>query len=220
MYNSEIQNVFFTSDLHYGSKNIISYCNRPFSVVEEMNEALITNYNSKVTKSSDIVYLLGDLIWGHGNYENVLNKLNGQKHLILGNHDNEQCYRKCLKNGLLQSISHVKTINVDNQHIFMSHYPHRSWNMQFYGSYMLHGHSHFTLPEYGKSMDVGVDNPLCNYGPISFTEVKNYFGDRENLYNIEARDDYSIYRTNFEKYFTEKYKERINKEANYLESVL
>ena len=54
--------IFFTSDLHFGHKNIIRFDNRPFSTVEEMDEALIRNWNAKVS-DEDTVYVLGDISW-------------------------------------------------------------------------------------------------------------------------------------------------------------
>lgn len=49
--------MFFTSDLHLGHRNIIRLCNRPFATIEEMDEALIRNWNAKVT-NGDTIYIL------------------------------------------------------------------------------------------------------------------------------------------------------------------
>ena len=42
--------VFFTSDTHFKHANIIKFCERPFGSIEEMNEALIANWNRVVGK--------------------------------------------------------------------------------------------------------------------------------------------------------------------------
>jgi len=178
MYKStDNQKVFFTADLHVGSKNIIGYCNRPYTSVEEMDEALITNWNSTV-RTKDIIFILGDVIWGTQNYSTVMSKLNGQKHLILGNHDNKQVYKKLMIDGVIQSMNQVKGITIDNNYIWMSHYCHRTWNGSHRGSFHLFGHSHSTLKTTNRSMDVGVDN--CNYKPISYDEVYELLKDRTN----------------------------------------
>ena len=53
-----MSNIFVTSDPHFYHDNIIKYCNRPFSNVDEMNLTLIRNWNSKVTPEDD-VYVIG-----------------------------------------------------------------------------------------------------------------------------------------------------------------
>jgi calcineurin-like phosphoesterase family protein len=80
--------VYFTSDLHLGHESVIRMQNRPFENAEEMNEALIKNYNSVVHKD-DTVYILGDIAHRIGvTYANeLISRLNGKKYLIKGNHD-------------------------------------------------------------------------------------------------------------------------------------
>ena len=138
-YNSNEHNIFFTADTHFYSKNIIKHCNRPFSSVEEMDEILIQNWNNKVS-NSDHIYILGDLIWGTENYRTYISRLNGQKHLILGNHDTQQVYKKLLIDGLIQEIKQVKGITIDSNYIWLSHYCHRTWNASFHNSFHLFGH--------------------------------------------------------------------------------
>lgn len=77
--------IWVTSDTHFNHYNIINYCDRPFKTTDEMNSALIENWNS-VVKDGDIVYHLGD-VYMTGTAD-LLKGLNGRKRLILGNHDN------------------------------------------------------------------------------------------------------------------------------------
>lgn len=79
---------FFTSDLHFGHANVINFCQRPYSSVKEMNEAIINQWNSQITAKDD-VYVLGDVGINKKTAldSNLISKLNGKKHLILGNHD-------------------------------------------------------------------------------------------------------------------------------------
>lgn len=81
---------YFTSDLHFSHKNIAKFCPqfRPFDNVEQMDEFLIRTWNETVTPE-DTVYNLGDFSFAHDHkqIERVLSRLNGQHHLIYGNHD-------------------------------------------------------------------------------------------------------------------------------------
>lgn len=82
-------NTWITSDLHFFHKNIINFCNRPFNSVDEMNEKLIDEWNSKV-KEDDWIYHLGDFAFcGHNKVLDLFSKLNGNILLIEGNHDAE-----------------------------------------------------------------------------------------------------------------------------------
>lgn len=82
-----MHNTWFTSDTHFGHSKILEYEKeaRPFDSVEEMNEAIIDNWNSLV-RPVDTVYHLGDFCFGR-RYIEIAARLNGRKNLILGNHD-------------------------------------------------------------------------------------------------------------------------------------
>ena len=79
--------IYFIADTHFNHANIIEYCNRPFKNTHEMNEYIMQKWNS-VVKKDDIVYHLGDV--GFGSLEEVkslVERLNGTKILLRGNHD-------------------------------------------------------------------------------------------------------------------------------------
>lgn len=83
--------IYFISDLHFFHQAIIGYCNRPFSNADEMAKAIIKSWN-KVVKKNDIVWVLGDIaMCGKSKFDNLKSlvaALNGDKRLIMGNHDN------------------------------------------------------------------------------------------------------------------------------------
>ena len=87
--------VFLTADSHFGHENIIRFCNRPFTNVQEMDDMLVKFWNETVSKN-DLVIHLGDFALGNKEYiENMVSRLNGRKMLVMGNHDtyNPQFYR-------------------------------------------------------------------------------------------------------------------------------
>ena len=75
---------FVTSDTHFGHSKIIDFCQRPFSSEEEMNKAMVANWNSVVTDKDTVIHI-GDVGWRSTLY--WAKQLNGKKILILGNHD-------------------------------------------------------------------------------------------------------------------------------------
>ena len=81
--------VYFTSDHHFGHRNVIEFCGRPFVNCEDMQESLIERHN-EVVKPGDLVYILGDMFWRSTSKEeatDILNRMNGQKYYVWGNHE-------------------------------------------------------------------------------------------------------------------------------------
>ena len=129
-----------------------------------MNEAMIERWNSAVGKQ-DIVYHLGDFAFSR-TPENFFNRLNGNKHLILGNHDRGQTLK-------LPWVwqKHMFELKIDKQPIVLCHYAMRTWNRSHYGAVQLYGHSHGQLPGTSQSLDVGVD--CWNYTPVIFDVIRS-----------------------------------------------
>ena len=164
-------NIWFSSDHHLYHNNILKYSNRSFDKDQEMADCFIENHNSLV-KPKDTVYWLGDFAWNlrEDSLEKLINKFNGKKHFILGNHDKPSFYNSLCKKRLFESVNQTLGISINDKYIWLSHYPHRSWNKSFHGSYHLHGHCHGSVFPFGLSFDVGVD--CWDYKPISFDQVE------------------------------------------------
>jgi len=164
---------FFTADTHFDHANIIKYCNRPFSSLDEMNQTIINNWNS-VVKSEDVVYFLGDFAFHRADY--FVKILNGHKILIIGSHDKE--IRPLYRPWAFEEATPMKEINIEGQSVTMCHYAMRRWPRSHYGAWHLYGHSHGNLPPIGKSWDVGVDNN--SFTPLSWQEIVTLMKSRPN----------------------------------------
>ncbi len=161
-----MSNIYFVSDTHFSHRNILTYCARPFASIEEMNETLIQNWND-IVKPQDTIYHLGD--FGIGDVVPILRRLNGNKILIIGNHDKPATKGEAKR--FFNYQTHLKVINIDKTLITLCHYSMQVWPHSNYGSWHLFGHSHGQLKGIGESMDVGVDATKL-YRPILFEEVR------------------------------------------------
>lgn len=146
--------MWFTADSHFFHRNV-AVTHRGFPSPAAMNDALVERWNDTV-RPGDIVYHLGDVSFGKPNETaDVLARLSGEIHLIVGNHDK----RVARWSGALASVESYREIKVAGQRIVLFHYPIASWHQIHRGSWHLHGHTHGTLPEDPTiaRMDVGVD---------------------------------------------------------------
>lgn len=160
---------FLISDTHFSHANILNFedgCGRPirpFKSVEEMDEALIENWNS-VVKEGDKVYHLGDVCIQKSGLS-CLSRCNGKKVLIRGNHD---IYK------LKDYAAYFKDIRgafvLDK--FIMTHIPiHPESIERFKGN--IHGHLHSNTLSDKRYFNVSVEN--INFTPIAFDEIKSNF---------------------------------------------
>ena len=181
IYKFNPEEVWFTSDTHFGHENIIRFCNRPFKNAEEMNAQLIRRWRETVPEDG-IVFHLGD--FAHGNarlWNDILSALPGRKFLILGNHD-----MKALRQGYMnrfELVTQQMRIRVGGQAIILNHNPFLCYGGSYRDVWQLFGHvhsgpaSHTGLDHprlrmlFPLQYDVGVDNN--DFRPISFSEVKS-----------------------------------------------
>ena len=177
--------LFFTSDPHFGHENILKYCHRPFSSIEEHDEELIRLWNETVPEDG-IVFILGDIGFCSETYlKTILNRLNGKIYWIIGNHD----WRR-ITPGIMnrfECITQQMVITVDNKLIYLNHFPFLCYpNSDRHPVYQFFGHVH-SGPLSGSSdisrlvhlnkrqYDVGVDNN--EYKPISFQDIMKKIGE-------------------------------------------
>ena len=175
------KDIFFISDTHFGHANMITFTNydgtrmRPFNSVEECDELMIENWN-KTVKPTDRIYHLGDVVYKCKNRDEIMQRLNGEKILIKGNHDRDQLgwYMKYFKD--IRGTHHI-----DGNYL-LGHFPiHPDSKGRFVRG--LHGHTHAQTVMKSSLVHCGfVREPdpwyrnccveVNNYSPIPFELIK------------------------------------------------
>lgn len=161
--------IFLTSDLHFCHDRPFIWGCRGFESITQMNEQIIERYNS-IVSNEDTVYILGDLVLSDIEAGiKYVQRLNGQIHLILGNHDGtkkQKYYKEFCPN--IISMSYAEMIKYKKYHFYLSHYP------TFVGNYddktpkqmilNLYGHTHQETNFFENNFQmyhVGVDSHSC-----------------------------------------------------------
>jgi calcineurin-like phosphoesterase family protein len=125
--------VRFIADLHFGHGNMA--IKRGFTTVEEHDEYIITKWNSVVNKR-DITYILGDITMEKSSPYHLLDRLNGTKKVILGNHDKPSHVPELLK--------HVNSVGgmVQYKGVVLTHCPIHPSELEYRFPFNVHGHIH------------------------------------------------------------------------------
>jgi calcineurin-like phosphoesterase family protein len=173
-----MSNVRFIGCLHLGHKSIAKY--RGFEDEFEHDEHLIKNWNSVVNKR-DLTYILGDITMETDKHYYQLDRLNGRKIVVLGNHDKWQYIPELLK--YVDGVGGA----VDYKGFLLTHVPIHPSEISFCRG-NIHAHIHHknqledcAVPErYGEENKTlyytiykyhCVDAHLINYKPISINEL-------------------------------------------------
>jgi len=158
-----------------------------------MNASIIEKHNEIISKG-DVVYHLGDFALpnkGDGHeIEDILDKLNGTKILVMGNHDYRNLRKKHLaKFAKVVELDYIKLGNGYKHRVMLCHYPMATWRASCHGSLHLHGHSHGNLKEYGLRLDAGVD--CHNFYPLSEREIVDILSVRQvkNINNVNKNKE-------------------------------
>jgi len=162
---------WFTADTHFGHKNIIKYCNRPFATLDAMDNTIIRNWNARVDPD-DTVFVLGDFCFrnspggklGEGTQNKASfysDKLNGTKIFLCGNHD---------KNNSVKSLIRSMTIRHGGYDIYLIHNPedYKPNELNFCG----HVHDKWkfkALKDKTIIVNVGVD--VWKFMPVTINEI-------------------------------------------------
>lgn len=166
--------IWLTSDWHFNHDREFVWGARGFHNVQEMNEAIVARHNSKV-RPGDTVYVLGDCALGGGDPQilaenkELIESLNGNIHIIRGNHDTDRrvtMYESC-KN-VVSPILYADMLHYKGYHFYLSHFPTLTGNLEKESlkqcTCNLFGHTHQTTNFY---MDmpflyhVGCDSHNC-----------------------------------------------------------
>lgn len=186
--------IWFSSDWHMAHRNITGKAvskwksgYRDFNSVPEMNDTIITTIN-KYVKYDDTIYFLGDFAFADSKkIHDFRYRINCKTiHFLYGNHD-EEIRKDTNLQTIFTTVKDVDFITINGKHFFLSHYSHRVWPGSHRGNIHLYGHSHGSIPDYGKSMDVGIDVAYRMYGeyrPFSITEIINLM-DKKDIAEID-----------------------------------
>jgi calcineurin-like phosphoesterase family protein len=190
-----MKSTWFTSDNHWGHKNILKFCpnTRLGDTVEQHDEILIENWNRDV-KPGDDVYCLGDMFFSEPvRVREVLRRLNGNITLIYGNHDQVIKKNIDIQKMFVATHDYLELSMSKRTKVVLFHYPMMEWNKGHHGSYHLFGHVHGSMdtdPRVMKyrMMDVGIDgrpNGIQQQGgPMSlwhWDQIDTILKDRESF---------------------------------------
>lgn len=141
----------YISDCHWNHKNILRYDNRPWQNTEDMEREMVELWN-KTVSASDMVYILGDVVWSNKYEEwvHILSQLNGFKFIIKGNHDKTEILERLKKEGYIVGWSHQDVVHDHDpkgkvRMVVLNHSPMPFFvNMHRDNTYHLYGHVHIS----------------------------------------------------------------------------
>jgi len=151
---------YLFSDPHFHHEKMA--IRRGFSSAEEMNELIVKNWNNTISKR-DAVFLLGDITMEKKQYE-ILGRLQGTIHVVLGNHDQRQHVRE-----MLNYVHSVSGMIDYKEKAILTHCPIHPSQLEFRYSFNIHGHVHENSIDDARYINVCAE--MINYTPVEFSKL-------------------------------------------------
>lgn len=181
--------IWFTSDLHLGDHQVLSYGTRPYKNVREMNRALLAGWE-QVVAPDDEVWILGDLARGSrlDHMLDLVAALPGRKHLVTGNHDRCWPFRSSYGEAEVaryaragfESLTTETTMDIAGETVRLSHFPYaprsvleagrRTAKPIDDGGWLLHGHVHRAWLQKRRQICVAVD--AWRFAPVNIETIE------------------------------------------------
>lgn len=158
---------YYMADPHFGHAKIISICGRPYTSLDEMNEALLSNILERVGADDDL-WVIGDFAYKESGQaiKDIFSRIPGRKHLVPGNHDSKRV--KALPWTSVTDAIHAMN-DTEKRRFVLCHYPMVTWNQSRHGVLNLFGHVHNNWAGSRNSINLGVD--LWDFRPVTGDEV-------------------------------------------------
>ena len=216
-------NVWFISDTHFSDMGALYHSSKrrelagitldelqngdKKEILEKYDKWLIEKWNSTI-KKNDMVYIIGDFCLANTEKcKNLVQKLNGKKWLILGNHD--KTFRNHKLDEYFMWVGDVKEAKFNHDQfpfikegetfcVEMFHFPMSGWNRKPYGTVHACGHEHGAHDEKNDKsgdliVDVGLDAKLANYDFISLEKLYNHFRNIVTSHGFDSFQEYIEY---------------------------
>lgn len=183
---------WYTSDHHFGHRNIIGFASRPWDDVDSMGDGMLARHNAVVAPDDD-VFIVGDLVW-QPRWLHTVARMHGNKFLVPGNHD--RCHKmhgswakhvKEYENAGLTITDPIITHEINGQRVKICHFPYydiesAAWDNERgrgdrfsglrpddEGDFLIHGHVHTLWQTRPRMVNVGVD--VWKWAPVSETTI-------------------------------------------------
>ncbi|MFI5609638.1 metallophosphoesterase family protein [Amycolatopsis sp. NPDC051903] len=163
--------VWFTSDTHFDHQLVAGL--RGFETPAEHDAHVVETWNATV-RPGDQVWHLGDVGMGRlARFADTLRQLNGEIHLVTGNHDEpwpglRQAHRH--QRAWLEHFATVQAFarrRIEGRNVLLSHFPYEGdhigadrgsqYRLPDEGLSLLHGHVHSLWRKRDRQLNVGLD---------------------------------------------------------------
>lgn len=167
---------YYIADIHFGHKNVLTFDNRPFANVDEMDREMIRLWNMTIG-AQDEVYIVGDFACRNERpAEWYLSQLQGHKYLVIGNHDGN-LLRNEKAMGYFEAADKMMHVSDEGHQICICHFPLAEWNGFYRGSIHIYGHIHNRQDEAWEFMKTRSNayNAGCmlhGYKPVTLKELR------------------------------------------------